>query len=192
MFKITERQYNIIMKQAQAAYPQESGGILGGRENTILGVLPIANKVLKDRNEVFGITTEDIERAYRFLVKHNLEYLGVYHTHPKGAPFPSAQDLAHHQKFLFIIGLKDRYNPELHAWRVEDDRVYEEDIKIISDIGVTVIDIRTGKPKLSENAPPAEMDRLATLVDDLIAGKEPNYKKMKPVKWDASSFSTLA
>lgn len=192
MFIITERQYNIIMKQSQAAYPQETGGILGGRESTILGVLPIANKVLQDRTEVFGITAEDIERAYHFLVKHSLEFLGVYHTHPKGVPYPSEQDLAHRQKYLFIIGLRDRYNPELYAWKVENGKVYAEDIKIISDIGVTVIDIRTGKAKLSENVKKEELDRLAQSIDGLIAGKEPRYPKMKPIKWDASSFSTLA
>jgi proteasome lid subunit RPN8/RPN11 len=192
MFVITERQYSIIMKQAQACYPQETGGILGGRENTILGVLPIANKVAQDRTEVFGINAEDIERAYHFLVKHDLEYLGVYHTHPRGIPFPSEQDLAHHQKYLFIIGLQDRYNPELYAWRVEEGRVISEDIKIISDIGITVVDIMTGKPKLSENATSREMDRLALMIDDIVAGKELEYPKMKPVKWDASTFSTLA
>lgn len=192
MFIITERQYNIIMKQAQACYPQESGGFLGGKENTILGVLPIPNKYLYDRTEVFGITNDDIDLAYKFLTKHKLEYLGVYHSHPKGAPVPSEQDLAHHQKYLFIIGLADRYNPELYAWRVEGNKIYQEDIKIISDIGVTVIDIRTGKPKLSENATTDEMDRLAHMIDDLIAGKELQYAKMKPIKWDASSFSTLA
>ncbi len=192
MFRITERQYNIIMQQAQAAYPQETGGILGGRENTILGVLPIANKVLKDRTEVFGITSEDIERAFQFLVKHKLEFLGVYHTHPRGVPFPSEQDLAHKQKYLFIIGLRDRYNPELYAWKVEDGKVLQDNIKIISDIGITVIDIATGKPKLSENVPRDELDRLAQMINGLIEGKEPHYTKMGPIKWDASSFSTLA
>ncbi|MEE8637508.1 MAG: M67 family metallopeptidase, partial [Candidatus Margulisiibacteriota bacterium] len=138
MFIITERQYKIIMHQAQACYPQESGGFLGGRENTILGVLPIPNKCLYDRTEVFALTDDDIDLAYKFLIKHKLEYLGIYHSHPKGVPYPSEQDLAHHQKYLFIVGLKDRYNPELYAWRVEGKKVYAEDIKIISDIGVTV------------------------------------------------------
>jgi len=192
MFVITERQYNIIMKQAQACYPQESGGFLGGRENTILGVLPIPNKVVQSRNEVFGITADDIELAFRFLVKHNLEYMGIYHSHPRGIPFPSEQDLSHKQKYLFIIGLEDRYNPELYAWRVEGGRVFQEDIKIISDIGVTVIDITTGKPKLSENTTRDEMDKLAHIIDDYISGRSPEYKKLKPTRWDASNFSTLA
>lgn len=192
MFIITERQYNIIMKQAQACYPQETGGILGGKENTILGVLPIPNKHLYDRTETFAISQDDIDTANQFLAKHKLEYLGVYHTHPRGTPYPSAQDLSHQQKHLFIIGLQERYNPELYAWRVENGRVYSEDIKVMSDFGVTVIDIKTGKPKLAENAPPREIDRLANLIDDMVTGKKPVYEKMGPVRWDASTFSTKA
>jgi proteasome lid subunit RPN8/RPN11 len=192
MFIITERQYNIIMQQAQACYPQESGGILGGKDNTILGVLPIPNKYLYDRTETFGLTSDDLERADQFLRKHNLEYLGVYHSHPKGIPFPSDQDLQHNQKYLFIVGLANRYNPELYAWRVEGKTVRPEDIKIISDIGVSVIDIQTGKPKLSENASRAEMDRLASMINALITGKPLEYPLLRPTKWDASSFSTFA
>ncbi|MBI5079020.1 M67 family metallopeptidase [Candidatus Saganbacteria bacterium] len=192
MFTITERQYGIIMQQAQACYPQEAGGILGGRENTILGVLPIPNKHLYDRTETFAISEEDIDTAYRFLAKHNLEYLGIYHTHPRGIPFPSAQDLSYHQKYLFIIGLQDRYNPELYAWRVENGKVYTEDIKIMSDLGVTVVDIKTGKPKLSENATQQELDRLADMIDEMIAGRKPTYHKAGPIRWDASTFSAMA
>lgn len=192
MFKITEHQYNIIMKQAQDNYPHETGGILGGRGNTILGVLPIVNKVTQDQNQHFGITSEDIERAYKFLVKHRLEYLGVYHTHPQGVPVPSAQDLSHHQKFLFIIGLQDRYNPALYAWKVKNGQVTAEDIKIISDVGITVVDIMTGKPKLSDNLGGKELNRLTKKVNDFIQGKEPEYHKYNPTNWDASNFSTFA
>ncbi len=192
MFKITEHQYNIIMKQAQDCYPRETGGILGGRGDTILGVLPIANKLLQDQTETFGITAEDIERAYRFLVKHQLEYLGIYHTHPKGVPIPSAQDLSHHQKYLFIIGLQDRKSPELYAWKVASGQVASEDIKIISDMGITVVDIMTGKPKISENLGGRELNRLTRRVNDFIEGKEPEYHKYNPTNWDASDFSTFA
>ena len=192
MFIITERQYNIIMQQAQACFPQETGGILGGRENTILGVLPIPNKNLYDRTETFAFSESDIETAYQFLIKHRLEYLGVYHSHPRGIPFPSEQDLAHHQKYLFIVGLQDRYNPDLYAWKVENGKIYQADIKIVSDFGVTVIDIKTGKPKLSEWADRGQMDRLAEMIDQMKAGQCPVYPKLDPTHWDASSFSTLA
>ena len=180
------------MEQAQRCYPQETGGILGGQEETILGVLPIANKVSEKQNEVFGITTDDLDRAYHFLVKHNLHYLGIYHTHPKGLPIPSKQDLSHNQKYLFIIGLKDRYNPELYVWRHEGDKIYREDIKIISDMGVTVVDIMTGQPKLSANASREHIDRLAQMIDEMKAGRRPEYPKYDANGWDPSSFNTFA
>lgn len=192
MFIITERQYNIIMKQAQAGFPQETGGVLGGREGTILGVLPIANKNLSDRTKVFSLNSDDVDRANQFLAKHQLEYMGLYHTHPKGVPYPSEQDLSHNQKYLFIIGLRDRYNPELRAWKIEDSEVLPENIKIVSDIGVTVVDIKTGMPKLSQNLTREEMDKLVLWIDNWISGKEPEYPRMGPIKWDASSFSTMA
>src|SRR3989338_6176420 len=192
MFIIKERQYNIIMQQAQACYPQETGGILGGRENTILGVLPIPNKFLYNRTETFALNADDIETAYQFLVKHQLEYLGVYHSHPRGIPVPSEQDLSHNQKYLFIVGLQDRYNPELYAWKVASGKVYSEDIKIMSDYGITVINIRTGKPKLSQNVPHEQLDRLANMIDEIVAGKIPTYPKLDPKNWDASTFSTFA
>ncbi len=192
MFIITERQYNIIMQQAQACYPQESGGILGGTGNTILGVLPIPNQFLYDRTGTFGITQDDLDRADHFLKKHSLEYLGLYHSHPKGAPYPSAQDLSYSQKYLFIVGLKDRHNPELYAWRVENGKVHQENIKVISDAGITVIDINTGQPKLSQNLTKEEMERLSHLIDDMIAGKNPEYQRLSSHGWDASSFSTFA
>ncbi|MFA6548597.1 MAG: hypothetical protein WCT39_01520, partial [Candidatus Margulisiibacteriota bacterium] len=102
------------------------------------------------------------------------------------------QDLSHNQKHLFIVGLQDRYNPELYAWRVEGGRVYAEGIKIVSDIGVTVVDIATGKPQLSQNVPRQEMDRLAQMIDGLIHGVEPQYHKLNAIGWDASTFSTFA
>ena len=191
MFRITQRQYEIILRQAEGCYPQETGGVLGGREDTILGVLPIFNKDISAPDVSYGITGEDMARAFGFLKKHDLEYFGIYHSHPKGVPFPSDQDLMHNQKYLFIIGLRDRYNPELAAYRIEKDKIVQEPIKIVNDSGFTVVDIRTGKPQLSENVSRKEMEKLERMINDHINGVEIIYPKMQPV-WDASTFSTMA
>lgn len=190
MFKITRRQYDIIMQQAQTAYSNECGGILGGKEDTILGVLPILNKDWSNPKKSYGLTSEDFERADAFFKKHKLEFLGVYHSHPKGIAFPSAQDLSHNMRHLFIIGLSDRYNPELAAFTVEDDYLIQEHIQIIDDTGASVIDIRTGQPKLGDNAMADEMQRLSEMITDIV-NHQGQYQKQKPT-WDQSSFSTLA
>ncbi len=189
MFTITRRQFDLIMNQAQAVYPQEAGGILGGREDVILGVLPVPNQYLYDRTQTFGMTADDVDRGYRFLAKHNLEYYGVYHSHPKGVPYPSQQDLAHNQRYHFIIGLEDRYNPVLMAWEVENEEIVQVPIRIVDEKLVEQMYLSPEKPSFSEAAPD-EMKDLAMMISDIIRGKIV-YPKLPP-KWDSSTFSTTA
>jgi hypothetical protein len=57
---------------------------------------------------------------------------------------------------------------------------------------VTVVDVNTGKPKLSEYLSRDEMTQLGRQIDNWIAGKGPEYERLAPKNWDASSFSTFA
>jgi [CysO sulfur-carrier protein]-S-L-cysteine hydrolase len=190
MFTITTRQYELIMHQAQACYPQESGGIMGGRENVILGILPIANQFLYDKTKTFGITGEDVERGMLFLAKNKLEYYGLYHSHPKGIPYPSKEDLSHGQRYLFIVGLADRYNPSLYAYEVVKNQVTPVPIRVVDEHYVQQMYLSPEKPKLSDAANPNEMQTLVGMIRDIVNGKV-EYKKEAP-KWDSSSFSTTA
>ena len=189
MFIITQRQYDLIMHQAQACFPQESGGILGGRENVILGVLPVFNQFLYDRTKTFGMTADDIDRGYRFLAKYNLEYYGIYHSHPKGLPYPSREDLSHNQRYHFIVSLADRYNPLLMAWEVAGSQIIQVPIQIVDEGLVEQMYLSPEKPSLSEAAPD-EMTKLSQIIAAIINGKI-EYKKESP-KWDSSTFSTTA
>ena len=178
------------MRQVQGCYPQETGGILGGREDTILAVLPIWNKETRDPERKYGLTGEDIERGQLFLKRNNLEYLGIYHSHPNGVPYPSEQDLSIPQKHLFIVGLRNRFNPELTAFSIIDNQVIQEPIQILNDAGFSVINIYTGKPELAANATEKEMDNLRGLINDYL-----NHRLSYPINppvWDASTFSTKA
>jgi len=190
MFIITRRQYDIIMHQAQACYPQESGGILGGRENVILGVLPSPNMYLYDRTKTFGMTADDIDRGYRFLEKNKLEYYGIYHSHPKGIPYPSREDLSHHQKYLFIVGLANRYNPDLYAWQVDKKEPEQVPIRIVDEKFVEQMYLSPDVHHLSDAAPKDEIARLTDMINNMIKGCS-MYEKERPV-WDSSSFSTKA
>jgi len=191
MFKITRHQYDLIMHHVQSCYPQEAGGILGGKGDLILGVLPIPNKFLYDRTEVFAITGDDIDRGFAFLRQHDLEYLGVYHSHPKGALYPSEEDLKHNQKYHFIVSLADRYNPEFVAFEIEKGKTIPVPIQVVSDKGFTVLDLHPERSKLSQAAPPDELVKLADMINKMILGEEIEYPKMPPT-WDASTFSTEA
>ena len=66
VFIITQRHYEIIVQQAVKNYPEESGGFLGGENNTIKAILPVFNQHLYDRTKTYAITDDDILRAHRF------------------------------------------------------------------------------------------------------------------------------
>lgn len=196
MFTITQRQYEIIMRQAQENFPYETGGILcGSPDGIIKGVMPLYNLADGDQRKEFGITAEDIRRGYDFAAKHDLVFFGIYHTHPHGAPYPSDNDLQHNQRYLFIVSLRDRYNPELAAFSVSPTRIpTQEEINVINNNGVTVIDIVTGKPKLGDNVTAEEMGKLNIMIENIIEEKQ-KYPKFHPKnKFEAyrSSFNTEA
>ena len=191
MFKITRHQYDLILRHVESCYPQEAGGILGGRDDLIMGVLPIPNQFLYDRTQTFALTGDDIDRAHAFLRKHDLEYLGVYHSHPMGVPYPSEEDLKHNQRYHFIIGLADRYNPEFAAYEMIKGVPQPVTVQVVSDDGFAVLDLNPQQPKLSQAAPPEELVKLADMINQMIMGKDVEYLKMPPV-WDASTFSTEA
>ncbi len=190
MFTITQRQYDLIMKQAQACYPQESGGMLGGKEDVILGVLPVFNQFLYDKTKTFGMTADDLDRGYRFFEKNKMKFYGIYHSHPKGIPYPSEQDLSHNQKYLFIIGLADRFNPELVAWEMIKGEPVRIPIQVVDEEHVRQMVLTPDKPKLSDAAPKDQIKTLRRMIIEILEGKV-DYPK-DPPKWDSSSFSTTA
>jgi proteasome lid subunit RPN8/RPN11 len=191
MFTITQRQYDMIMHQAQACFPQESGGFLGGKDGVILGILPTFNMNLYDRTTEFGLTADDIDRAYRFFEKNKLEYYGVYHSHPKGIPYPSKQDLSHNMKYQFIVGLEDRFSPELYAYEIDKGNVIPVPIQVVDEKLVEQMYLGGETHKISDVAKPREMRELESMIKNIINGRDNEYVK-EPPKWDSSSFTTKA
>ncbi len=180
------------MHQAQACYPHESGGFLGGVDNKITGVLPVPSKVVGKTDE-FALWDDDFGRAYIFCDTHNLKLLGVYHTHPSGVAYPSEQDIKTTQqkgmRFLFIIGLSDRYKPDLRAYTLIGG-VAEIPIQVVSNEGAVVLDL------FSSN------DRKIKLTNEVLYDFHEYMKRVireetdsgnnMDFGWDSSSFTTLA
>ncbi|NQU17020.1 MAG: Mov34/MPN/PAD-1 family protein [Candidatus Saganbacteria bacterium] len=192
MFVITQHQYDIIMHQSHACYPQESGGFLGGDENKITGVLPVPSKVVGKTDE-FALWDDDFGRGYLFFDKHKLKLLGVYHTHPDGVAYPSEQDIKASMqkglKFIFVIGLKDRNNPDLRAYTVAGG-VVEVPIQVVSNSGVVSLDLFSSKDRKIMLTPEVLHD-FHDYMKKVIREETSSGQKMD-FGWDSSSFTTMA
>ena len=198
-FTITQRQYDIIIDHVKKNYPYEAGGFVGGLNNQIRAVLPVLNQDISNKQDVFAVFPQDIERAHLFFQKHGLVYFGIYHSHPKGAAIPSQQDLTHVQKHLFIISLRHFEKPDFAAFQVVGhQRAERVDLTIVSDQSFSVKDIQSSKsdPKsgfVGQNIRPDYGDTqfLSKQLDNIFDQRS-EYKKDYRHEGDSGDFSTLA
>ncbi len=205
-FRISRRQYDIIVKQAVTNYPEESGGFLGGTELLIQAIMPVFNQHGEDKTGSYSVFSEDIIRAHDFFKKHNLTYYGIYHTHPDAPPTPSKQDIRVGQKYHFIVGLLDKNKPDFCAFEIINAESYQVPLIIVEDRHFSVIDIhaKSEAPVSAEvkqamtsaampdvaRDPKSEAELLSQLIFNIKEEKK-NYPKYRPLS-DSSDFSTLA
>jgi proteasome lid subunit RPN8/RPN11 len=192
ILKITQRQYEIIMRQALENLPRESGGFLGGTDGMIRGLFPVFNKCIENSTDTFVITTDDIMRAHDFFKMHKLEYYGVYHSHPKGLPEPSQQDLRNRQRYHFIIGLANPDDPILAAFTAKGMVAIKIPLQVIDNKGITVLDLQSNQQHVSESPFIEEMNRLHKFIED-IKQERAEYPRLAPINpYEKSDFSTIA
>ncbi|MEL6487842.1 MAG: M67 family metallopeptidase, partial [Pseudomonadota bacterium] len=88
---VTRQVMAAIEEAARAAHSHECCGILLGADGDITQALPARN-VHTDPATRFEIDPQALIDAYRAERKGGAAVLGFYHSHPKGAPAPSAID----------------------------------------------------------------------------------------------------
>ncbi|MBT6121454.1 hypothetical protein HOH45_08340 [bacterium] len=190
-FKITQRHYDIIIKQSRDNLPQESGGFLGGKNGLIQAILPNFNMFEGNRTDTFGLTQEDMLRAHEFFQKHNLTFYGVYHTHPNGIPFPSTGDLKTNQKHHFIIGMKNPDKPIFNAFICKGMNYTQIPLKVVDMKGLNIKDIHGDKAPTSLDQMVTEHSQIDSVISNIVNQKENKYEKLDGPNLN-SDFSTLA
>lgn len=191
-FSITQRHFELVTEQAVKCFPEETGGILGGKGMEILSIFPIINKQPEDRGNMFGLEGADLERGSIFLKKHGLEFIGLYHTHPKGIAYPSEGDLKQNQKYLFIISVSEKLKTEFRAYATATRQAIPVPLHIISNKNVEVVDIFTGKAQQATDSMQSEREKLSGMIDQMLNQKLKYDKKAPRHPFESSSFNTTA
>tara|TARA_B100001113_G_scaffold347414_1_gene339799 strand:- start:1162 stop:1764 length:603 start_codon:yes stop_codon:yes gene_type:complete len=196
-FRITKRHYSIILKQGLDNLPIEAGGFLGGNDGLIKAVHPLLNAYLHNRTNTFSFTSEDVDRAHRFFKKHDLDYYGLYHTHPKGVAYPSDADIKTGQKYHFILSLKDVKKPVFNAFVIINYQPKQIPLNVVNLSGVKPVDIHdvvnNKKKEKSMVLSPDEESRLLNYNIEVIKDeKKVDYPVLPPKDKFNSDFSTLA
>jgi [CysO sulfur-carrier protein]-S-L-cysteine hydrolase len=190
-FKITNKHYQILLKQGFDNLPYETGGFVGGEEGAITGILPTFNKDWDQSKEVFKIDNSDMQRAHSFFKKHNIKFFGIYHTHPTGIAYPSDADISTGQRFHFIISYKDQNNPDFRVYQIDNNKPRELKLTVIPDSGFSSSSQKKEKDQFLYSQKQVE-DELSQRINNIILDNPNVYKKLPPKAGNLDSdFSAL-
>lgn len=122
-----------MLDDARQTFPDECCGFLFGREegeDRFITDLQVVNNAKEgDKRRRFEITPKDYLKAEQYALDHNLELLGVYHSHPSHPAIPSEHDRVAAQPFFsyVIVSIYERGRINTKSWRLNEDFQFEEE-----------------------------------------------------------------
>jgi len=118
-----------IADHAQDDYPHEVCGLLAGISNHIQIAIPISN-IAENPETHYQLDPVEHLKALKQIDADMLEWIGVYHSHPKSPPILSTTDINNitdTQPLQLIISLKDK-KPKLKVWQIQDNNITPIDL----------------------------------------------------------------
>jgi proteasome lid subunit RPN8/RPN11 len=120
-----------IAEHGLRAFPNEACGLLAGRDGVPSKFLAMSNL---DASPVsYRLDAREQLQAFERIEDEGLELVGIVHTHTHSEPYPSETDvnLAFYPDAAYLImSLTDRERPELRAFRIVDEAITEEELRI--------------------------------------------------------------
>ena len=109
--RLTNTNLEEMLKFCEKSYPNETGGILIGNYTKSLDCAEIKIITGPPKDSKFGRNwfkrgIEGLQKVIKYYWRKNLYYIGEWHFHPNGEPFPSEKD----QKQLKLISKSQDYD----------------------------------------------------------------------------------
>jgi len=132
MFTIEKHYIDEMIAHARQEAPLECCGVLGGRDGRVLELYQATNA--EHSRYCYDIERQELFRINRECDENGWQFLGIYHSHPDSAAYPSPTDVERAlwpESLYFIVSLSNPEKPEVRAFRIRDGEVTEEEIEII-------------------------------------------------------------
>jgi proteasome lid subunit RPN8/RPN11 len=119
-----------IVAHAEREAPIEACGFLMGSGGLVTRDFPVTNAEAREDHYTFN--PDEQLRAYSVASEEGLDIMAVYHSHPKGPPHPSAEDirLAHDPFISYVIISLMEMKRTVTAFSIKDGNVEEEQLLI--------------------------------------------------------------
>lgn len=129
---IDPQPWAVIKESVIQAFPEESCGFFFGQATSDRTVVrdawQVENSTILNKRYHFKINTKDYLAAEAYADQHELQLLGVYHSHPNQPAIPSSVDtrVALPDFSYLIISVDPEGQVDTRSWRLDDSRKFQE------------------------------------------------------------------
>lgn len=130
---LTPETEEVIKAHSLGTFPNECCGFFfgstNGEEKNVTEVMPVTNAKVGDQRRRFLIDPLDYMKAEKFALERNLDFLGIYHSHPLHPAIPSEHDRSQAMPaFSYVItSVQPEEVTDLTSWQLNDERQFEQE-----------------------------------------------------------------
>jgi proteasome lid subunit RPN8/RPN11 len=135
MITVSNKAVEIMHRDALDAFPDECCGFMFGQEKgegnrQVTVAYPIHNSAVENRKRRFEIAPKDYLRGEQYALENDVQFLGIYHSHPNHPAIPSEHDRVAAQPWFSYVIISVSENEVKHArsWVLNDEFQFEEEV----------------------------------------------------------------
>jgi len=124
--------FDEMVEHGLAAFPNESCGLLAGKEGRPVKFFPMANR---DASPVtYRLDPREQLKVFDEMDEQGWDLLGIFHTHTHSEAYPSETDRGqafYPEAEYLVMSLTDRANPVLRSFEIVEGEIVERELEIV-------------------------------------------------------------
>ena len=132
MLLLEKRYADEIIAHALGDDPNECCGILAGVDGQAKRLYRMTN--VEHSPFRYNMDSRELFQTYREIDDSGWDVLAIYHSHTHSEAYPSATDVrlaTWPEAYYILVSLLNKESPPLRAFRIVDDAISEEELRII-------------------------------------------------------------
>lgn len=120
-----------IVEQGLREFPNECCGVIAAEGGVPVKVFPMTNADASPAT--YRLDGQEQLRVFDEIDERGWELWAIYHSHTHSEAYPSETDVRlafYPEAYYLLLSLQDRAAPVLRAFRIEEDRIDEEELTI--------------------------------------------------------------
>ena len=121
-----------MIEHAKKGFPNEACGILAGKAEAVTDFFPMKN--MDEASISYFMDPKEQLLVFKKMRQAGTGMRGIFHSHVASEAYPSQKDVRlafYPEASYLIVSLSDMKKPVLRSFRIENEKVTEEEIRIV-------------------------------------------------------------